>query len=83
MIGSHCRVDWKVDRYDSDGTLTDRSASAFISVYNIQTSRYHHFLFKGLMSYKLLLYATGIPRSRHTGYGFDENQLGYRGNRSV
>ncbi len=61
VIDSQRHSGWKViNRYGLDGTSTDQYASAFISVYNIQTSHYHHFLFKGLTTYKLLLYGTGI-----------------------
>ncbi len=34
--------------------------SAYISIYNIQTLHCYHYIFKGLKTYKLLLYATGV-----------------------
>ncbi|PBK68562.1 hypothetical protein ARMSODRAFT_1040216 [Armillaria solidipes] len=53
---------WEV--IDSNGLFMaqpgDQSASAFISISDIQTSRCHHYLFKDLKHNLLLLYATGI-----------------------
>ncbi|KAK0430626.1 hypothetical protein EV421DRAFT_247724 [Armillaria borealis] len=55
---------WEV--INSNGLFTtqprdsDQSVSAFISISNIQTSYCHHYLFKDLKEYHLLLYSTGF-----------------------
>ncbi len=54
----HCEV------IDGGGLVAaqpgDQSASAFISISDIQTSNCHHYLFKDLKHYYLLLYAAGF-----------------------
>ncbi|KAK0493869.1 hypothetical protein EDD18DRAFT_1107838 [Armillaria luteobubalina] len=50
--------DWEVvGPYSESG---NQSASAFISIHDIDSSRSCHYIFRGLKTYNLLLYTTGI-----------------------
>ncbi len=60
-------MDYQLDSHSQDWEVIDpysesknQSASAFISLHDIQSSRSCHCIFRGLKTYKLLLYATGI-----------------------
>ncbi|PBK88965.1 hypothetical protein ARMGADRAFT_347292 [Armillaria gallica] len=60
MIKSHSQSNWKIIHRFSVNALADESMSAYISIYDIQTLHCYHYIFKGLKTYKLLLYATGV-----------------------
>ncbi len=55
--GDDCGACWEVIESNGSG---DQSASAFISISDIQTSHCHHYLFKDSKHNVLLLYAMGI-----------------------
>ncbi|KAK0437165.1 hypothetical protein EV421DRAFT_2038335 [Armillaria borealis] len=57
---SNSQAHWEVIGRYSDVALTSESTSAFISIHDVQTSCSHHYVFRGLTTYDLLLYATGI-----------------------
>ncbi len=60
IIKSHSQSNWEIIHRFSANALADESMSAYISIYNIQTLHCYHYIFKGLKTYKLLLYATGV-----------------------
>ncbi|KAK0437162.1 hypothetical protein EV421DRAFT_1075347 [Armillaria borealis] len=57
---SNSQAHWEVIGKYSDAALANESTSAFISIHDVQTSCSHHYVFRGLTTYDLLLYATGI-----------------------